>query len=88
MKVLIRNAGQLSECVRSTVCPITKKPVIYPNPEFLGTVYPTLMDYANCMAEFLKVKINRKVTEESVLEMIKFFACFLSSFVQLHHYGD
>ena len=88
MKALIRNAGQLSECVRSTVCPITKEPVNYPNPEFIGTVYPTLMDYANVMAEYLKEKINRKVTEESVLEMIKFFAWFFSSFLQLHPYGD
>ena len=88
MKALIRNAGQLSECVRSTVCPITKESVNYPNPEFLGTVFPTLMDYANSVAEYLKEKINRKVTQESVLEMIKFFDCFFSSFVQLHPYGD
>ena len=40
------------------------------------------------MPEYLKEKKKTKVTEESVLEMIKIFAWFSSSFIQLHPYGD
>ena len=60
MKYLIRNTGQLSECVRATVCPITKEPVNYPNPEFLSKVYSTLMDYARVSERKEKDKSNRR----------------------------